>query len=432
MDIKRVCQFLLDKEPDKPDAKLRYRIKWNDNKNIVAFNVGYRVDIEKWSIDTQRCKNNTTHGKKKFPANVINREIQRFEDAALKAFTDFEKSNKVPDTSEFRAAFNAIICGIKQKQSSLFDIFDVYVEQMKTLNSWEESNDKRHASLKKHLQHFKNDLSFNNLTESVMIDFIKYQQSKEAMQLRFKKAEIGLRNATIAKNIRFFKAFLRWAAKDKYYMGDLHDTFHPKFKGIKDDEKEVIHLSWDELMYLYGLKFENIEHEQVRDVFCFCCFTSLRHSDVLKLRRSDVKDSYIKVVTKKTIGGLKIELNKYSSAILDKYKDVEFADNKVLPVMSIQKMNDYLKEIGEIAKFDEQIRIIYFVGSQRYEEVSPKYELLTTHCGRRTFIVNSLYLGIPAEVVMSWTGHSDYTAMKPYIKIVDTLKEQQMNKFNNK
>ena len=47
MNIKRVCQFLLDKESGKPDAKLRYRIKWNNNRNIVAFNVGYRVDIAK-------------------------------------------------------------------------------------------------------------------------------------------------------------------------------------------------------------------------------------------------------------------------------------------------------------------------------------------------------------------------------------------------
>ncbi|MDR0682551.1 MAG: hypothetical protein LBG15_12000 [Dysgonamonadaceae bacterium] len=50
MNIKRICQFLLDKEPGKSDAKLRYRIKWNNNKNIVACNVGYRVDIDKWVV----------------------------------------------------------------------------------------------------------------------------------------------------------------------------------------------------------------------------------------------------------------------------------------------------------------------------------------------------------------------------------------------
>jgi hypothetical protein len=51
---------------------------------------------------------------------------------------------------------------------------------------------------------------------------------------------------------------------------------------------------------------------------------------------------------------------------------------------------------------------------------------------RRTFIVNALYLGIPAEVVMSCTGHEDYNAMKPYIKIVDDLKRSSMSKFDEK
>ena len=59
-----------------------------------------------------------------------------------------------------------------------------------------------------------------------------------------------------------------------------------------------------------------------------------------------------------------------------------------------------------------------------------KWELITTHCGRRTFIVNALFLGIPAEVVMKWTGHADYKAMKPYVAIVDQLKAKEMNKFN--
>ena len=61
--------FVLDKEKDKSDAKVRFRVKWG--KDIVAFNVGYRVEISKWNPDTQRVKNNTTHGAKKIPASVI-------------------------------------------------------------------------------------------------------------------------------------------------------------------------------------------------------------------------------------------------------------------------------------------------------------------------------------------------------------------------
>ncbi|KFF23772.1 hypothetical protein IQ37_14180 [Chryseobacterium piperi] len=74
---------------------------------------------------------------------------------------------------------------------------------------------------------------------------------------------------------------------------------------------------------------------------------------------------------------------------------------------------------------------IYNRGNQRIDEVFPKYTLLGTHAGRRTFICNALSLGIPAHVVMKWTGHSDYKAMKPYIDIADEIKASAMDKFND-
>ena len=89
-----------------------------------------------------------------------------------------------------------------------------------------------------------------------------------------------------------------------------------------------------------------------------------------------------------------------------------------------------LKELGELAEINESIRETYYKGNERIDEVTPKYALLSTHAGRRTFICNALALGIPAQVVMKWTGHSDYKAMKPYIDIADDIKANAMNKFN--
>jgi integrase len=423
MNIRRVCQFLLDKESGKPDAKLRYRVKWNRNKSIVAFNVGYRVDVAKWSLETQRCINNTTHGKKKVAANIINREIQRFEQIADEVFGFFELSGKLPAEDEFRDEFNRRNGKLSErKDESFWGLFDKFTQNVGDQNSWTRATYTKFSTIKSHLKDFDSELSFDNLSEETMQGFVKYQLG------------ISLRNTTIAKNISFVRWFLRWAHRKGYYSGLIHETFRPKLKGTDGNSKEVIHLTWDELLYLY--EYEIPEPKQylarVRDVFCFCCFTSLRYSDVAKLRRSDIKEKYISVVTQKTIDGLKIELNDYSREILEKYKDFPFKDDKALPVISNQRMNDYLKELGELTEINEPQRIVYFRGNERHEEVYPKYELLTTHCGRRTFIVNALYLGVPAEVVMKWTGHSDYKAMKTYIKIVDDLKEREMNKFNRK
>ena len=119
-----------------------------------------------------------------------------------------------------------------------------------------------------------------------------------------------------------------------------------------------------------------------------------------------------------------------STAILNKYKDVVFENHKVLPVITNQKMNDYLKELAELAGIDEPVHETYYKGNQRIDEVTSKYALLGTHAGRRTFICNALALGIPAQVVMKWTGHSDYKAMKPYIDFADDIKANAMSKFD--
>lgn len=66
----------------------------------------------------------------------------------------------------------------------------------------------------------------------------------------------------------------------------------------------------------------------------------------------------------------------------------------------------------------------------RLSSLQPKWELAGTHSGRRTFIVNALSLGITPNIVMKWTGHSDYKAMKPYIDIVDSIKASEMSKMN--
>lgn len=93
-------------------------------------------------------------------------------------------------------------------------------------------------------------------------------------------------------------------------------------------------------------------------------------------------------------------------------------------------MNQYLRELAELVGIDEPINEVYYIGSQRIEQTIPKYALLSSHAGRRTFVCNAIYLGISPQIIMKWTGHSNYEAMKPYIDIADEFKAQSMDKFN--
>ena len=64
------------------------------------------------------------------------------------------------------------------------------------------------------------------------------------------------------------------------------------------------------------------------------------------------------------------------------------------------------------------------------ETVLPKYELITFHASRRTFITHAARLGIPAEVIMKFSGHHSLEMLKPYLQIVDELKKKEMAKFD--
>jgi len=153
---------------------------------------------------------------------------------------------------------------------------------------------------------------------------------------------------------------------------------------------------------------------------------------VYNLKKTDAGKDSILITTIKTSDVLEIQLNKYSKAILDKYKDVEFPANRALPVHNLTVTNIELKEIcNRVEKLkNTPVTIVDFQGNKREETVYLKSDLIGTHTGRRTFISNAIMLGIAPDVVMKWTGHKHYSAMKPYIEIADKAKVDAMQLFN--
>ena len=428
MNIKRNIIFTL--ESRKKDGVLitenvPIRMRVNFASKRIEFTTGYRIDAAKWDADKQRVKNGCSN-KLKQSASEINASLLEYYTEIQSIFKRFEVEDVKPTPEQIKVAFNALHKPVseepKPKKEALpcdfFQVFDNFVEDCGRQNNWTDSTFEKFAAVKNHLTNFREGLTFEFFDERGLNDYVIYLRDVKEM-----------RNTTIGKQLSFLKWFLRWAFKKGVHQNNAYDSYKPK---LKSTQKKIIFLTWDELNRLREFKIPSNKQalERVRDVFLFQCFTGLRYSDVFNLRRSDIKGDHIEVTTVKTSDSLIIELNKHSKAILDKYKDVAFEDDKVLPVITNQKMNDYLKELAEIAGIDEPIRQTYYKGNERIDEVTPKYALLGTHAGRRTFICNALALGIPPQVVMKWTGHSDYKAMKPYIDIADDIKANAMSKFN--
>ena len=428
MNIKRNIIFTL--ESRKKDGVLivenvPIRMRVNFASKRIEFTTGYRIDAAKWDTDKQRVRNGCTN-KLKQSASEINASLLGYYTEVQEIFRKFEVEEIVPTPEQIKEAFNALHNPIeieevpprKSTPNAFYKVFDEFVRDCGRQNDWTDSTYEKFAAVKNHLMNFRTELTFDFFDEKGLNDYVTYLRDIKEM-----------RNSTIGKQLSFLKWFLRWAFKKGLHQNNAYDSYKPK---LKSAQKKIIFLTWEELNKLREFEIPAAKQalDRVRDVFLFQCFTGLRYSDVFNLRRSDIKGDHIEVTTVKTSDSLIIELNKHSKAILDKYKDVAFEDDKVLPVITNQKMNDYLKELAELAGIDEPVRQTYYRGNERIDEVTPKYALLGTHAGRRTFICNALALGIPPQVVMKWTGHSDYKAMKPYIDIAGDIKANAMSKFN--
>ena len=426
MNIKRNIIFTL--ESRKKDGVLivenvPIRMRVNFASKRIEFTTGYRIDAAKWDSDKQRVRNGCTN-KLKQSASEINASLLGYYTEVQEIFKKFEVEEIMPTPEQIKEAFNALhkpteeVKPRKSTPNAFYKVFDEFVRDCGRQNDWTDSTYEKFAAVKNHLMNFRDGLTFDFFDEKGLNDYVTYLRDVKEM-----------RNSTIGKQLSFLKWFLRWAFKKGLHQNNAYDSYKPK---LKSTQKKIIFLTWEELNKLREFEIPAAKQalDRVRDVFLFQCFTGLRYSDVFNLRKSDIKGDHIEVTTVKTSDSLIIELNNHSKAILDKYKDVAFEDDKVLPVITNQKMNDYLKELAELAGIDEPVRQTYYRGNERIDEVTPKYALLGTHAGRRTFICNALALGIPPQVVMKWTGHSDYKAMKPYIDIADDIKANAMSKFN--
>lgn len=380
----------------------------------------------------------------------INNTLRNERDQMETVFKFFEVNDIVPSISQISEKYSERIKGVEQKKTepvkknekknqSFWDVFDIFVSECGEKNAWTAATYEKMAALKEDLVTFKKDIRFTDLDDSGLTAFVRYLREEKVLKTpRKKKGDrddydhediVGLKNSTIRKKLDFLSWYMNWATEHGYNSNMTYKTFKPTLKAT---QKKVIYLSKPELERIKQMVIPKGYSylEAVRDVFLFCCFSGLRHSDAYNLRRNDIKDGHIEITTVKTADSISIELNSITREILDKYKDYTFAGDKALPVIKNQPMNRDLKELCKLAGINEKIRITTYSGNQRKDDIKEKWELVGTHTGRRTFIVNCLSLGIAPNVVMKWTGHSDYKSMKPYIDIVDSVKASEMTKLD--
>jgi integrase len=309
----------------------------------------------------------------------------------------------------------------EEPKNYLFDFIDQYITDHK--DSRVPGSLSVYKSLKSHLEAFQKETKHRVKFEQ--IDYVFFQKFQNFLITRTKTLKDGsqvslLNNTTIAKVLRTLKTFLGYAAKNGIKINERYRHF-----SIKKDSLEVIALTEEEFTTLLNWDLsQNKKLDKVRDIFCFSCATGLRISDMQQLRREHIKGDEINLSIRKTKRIQTIPLNPISGSILQKYEN----QLKPLPLISSQKLNEYLKELCELAKIDEPIEIVRFKGAKREAIVYPKYKLIHIHTGRKTFATLSLEKGMSAEQVMYIGGWSSYASFKRYVNITKKLSKAVMAK----
>jgi integrase len=220
----------------------------------------------------------------------------------------------------------------------------------------------------------------------------------------------------VGQNIKNLRVFFNYLNKDLLLnIGDFHKQFY-----VRKEEIPVVTLLPEELNYLiYNQELEeklNSRLQRVRDMFVFGCTVALRVSDLLALKKSNLRIAgdnwYLVVRSQKTKTDTQVKLPDYAVAILKKYK---FRNGKLLPHFNKVNLNVYVKQLLEVAGFTHPVgkarevrgRVKEMGREQGSRKTTYRFcDLVTTHTMRRTAITVMLSLGTPEQVVRKISGHS--------------------------
>ena len=405
------------------NGQVMIRVRWNSKKNEVGFSVGYTIDPLKWDSDKQLVKSNTTHkiGGKIVYAREINNAIRSFLVCIEEVFAKYDLHSKIPTTTDLKELVNEKLGRVKQetvdedKMKTLKDIFSEFLLLRPQEGNWGDKIHEKYDQMWSQLSSCDPNITLETLDQSKVQELVGWYIKNDYC------------NRTIQKQIRILKSFLRWVSRHGYTINSGVLEFKLRLKVIP---RTVTFLKYKELMHFFHYEFPKEKEylSKARDMFCFMAFTSLRYSDLAALKPVNLVDGCLDFCTEKTDDKLHIALNEHAQQIIEKYS--WYKGDTIFPVPSNQKLNDYLKEAAKLAGLDREISQVYFKGNTRHEDTYKFWEQISCHDARRTFVCCSLALGIPASVVMSATGHSDYATMKPYIEVADETQKMQMEKWN--
>lgn len=367
----------------------------------MEFSTKKFIDSNKWSSEMSRMKGNSED------ARSLNDYLDLMKSKILDIQMELIHRNELLTIEIFK---NKLL-GIQERERMLIPIFQEHNRKIKELVGQEYAPGtlERYETSLKHTKEFLiwkyniSDINIEKIDHAFIMEYEFYLRSERKCA-----------NNTAVKYIKNFHKIINQCLANGWLNKDPFANYKAK---IKEVIREI--LSESELENMMNKKFVSERLELVCDIFIFSCFTGLAYVDVRQLSRNHLSfgidgDKWIFKNRQKTDTSSKIPLLPIALEIINKYENHPACanENRLLPILSNQKMNAYLKEIADVCGINKE---------------------LTFHIARHTFATTvTLSNGVPIETVSKMLGHTNLKTTQHYAKILDRKVSEDMKSLRTK
>ena len=387
--------FYIKRNEPKKDGRVVIMVRVTINGVRSQFSSKLLVQPGQWDSKKEQVKGQVAE------ARNLNRLLENIRSSLNVHYNKFMSIDGHVTPEQLRNIF----LGHEEQEQTIISFFDKYNDQYKLKVGITST----HKTYTRYL-----------LTRERLVEFMKQRYNLSDMSIKeitvsfIDEFYLYIRNNTECNNNSTLK-FLQRIRTILYFAKNSGANFNDPFGSFRFryDKVNRGYLDQDELDILYTKKFPSARLSQVRDIFIFSCYTGLAYVDIFELTEDKIRkafDGHLWIMTKrqKTDVNTNVRLMDIPLAILEKYKGKQ-KNGKVLPVISNQKINDYLEEIADICGIEKKI---------------------TFHVARHTF-ASTVALGndVPMESIQSMLGHADIKTTQIYAHVINRKLSRDMDKM---
>ena len=371
------------------------------NAKRFEFSTNKYINPDKWSSEGSKVKGTNEE------ARTINSHLDYLKNQVLEA----EKKLFKKDISITSENLKNELFGFSETKRMLVPIFQDHNNKIKELVGKEYAS----GTLERYTTSLKHTIEFMQWKYNVSdIDITKIDHAFITDYEFWLRSVRNCANNTAVKYIKNFNKIIKICLANDWLDKNPFANYKSKVK-----EVERVYLNEDEIQTIIEKDFKTERLSLVRDIFLFSCFTGLAYIDVKNLTKSHISygidgEQWIFTHRQKTESASKIPILPVTQIIIDKYENHPqcLNEDKLLPILSNQKMNAYLKEIAGVCEIEKE---------------------LTFHIARHTFATTvTLTNGVPIESVSKMLGHKNLRTTQHYAKVLDRKVSEDMKILKDK